>query len=148
MSKIERILCAVDFSPTSDLASDYAVDLAERLGVPVTFFHAWEIPVYAVPDGALAFGMDVMMRVEEAMQKQLDVLVAKYSARKVAVDGRVVQGPPAFEIVRRIPELHADLVVMGTHGRTGLSHLLIGSVAERVVRTSPVPVLTVPRAKG
>lgn len=148
MAKIERILCAVDFSPTSDLAADYAIDLAERLGASVYFFHAWEIPVYAVPDGALAFGVEVMMQVEESMQKKLEVLVARYAGRNVKTESHVAQGAPAFEICRRAVDAKADLVVVGTHGRTGLAHVVIGSVAERVVRTSPVPVLTVPRPKA
>lgn len=123
------------------------MDLARRLEVPVHFLHAWEIPVYAVPDGALTFNVDVMMRVEDALKGQLDALVAKYRGRGVEPSGRVREGLPAIEVVRAVEELSADLVVMGTHGRTGLSHLVLGSVAERVVRTCPVPVLTVPRPK-
>jgi universal stress protein A len=144
---IRNILCPVDFSPTADHAADYAVALAEQLGASVCFFHAWEIPVYAMPEGALAFGVDVTARVDEAMQKQLDAVVARYANRKLVLRGRVASGAPAFEICRYAVELQADLVVIGTHGRTGLAHVLIGSVAERVVRTSPVPVLAVPRPK-
>lgn len=147
MPKISRILCPVDFSPCSDLAADYAIELASQLGAAVYFLHAWEVPVYAVPDGALAFNVDVMMRIDEAMKSKLDALLARYADRKVELHGRVLQGMPALEIVRRVDELHIDLVVMGTHGRTGLSHLFLGSVAERVVRTAHVPVLTVPMAK-
>lgn len=146
--KLDRILCAVDFSPTSDLAAEYAVELAERVGASVYFFHAWEIPVYAVPDGALAFGVDVMMRVDESMQKQLESLMAKFAGRAVKLEGHVAQGAPAFEVCRRAVEAHADLVVVGTHGRTGLAHVVLGSVAERVIRSSPVPVLTVPMKKS
>ena len=84
------------------------------------------------------------------MKKQAETLAARLRRPSVDVQSRVVQGAPALEITRLSAELGADLVVMGTHGRTGLSHLLVGSVAERVVRTSLVPVLTIPpdRSKG
>lgn len=148
MSRITKILCPVDFSPPSDHAADYAVELAQQLGASVTFLHAWEIPVYAVPEGALTFGVDVMTRVEEAMQSQLAALVKRYVGRGVELFQRVHQGLPALEVVRLVDQAKIDLVVMGTHGRTGLSHVLLGSVAEKVVRTSPVPVLTVPSRKA
>lgn len=150
MPRITRILCPVDFSPGSERAAVYAVELAEKLGASVMLLHAWELPVYAVPDGALAFGTEVMMRVETVMTKEAEALAARLRKRGVDLQTRVVQGVPAIEIIRRTSELGAELVVMGTHGRTGLSHLLMGSVAERVVRTSEVPVLTVPpdRSKG
>jgi nucleotide-binding universal stress UspA family protein len=144
MSRIARILVPTDFSPGSERAATYAVELAETLGASVLLLHTWELPVYAVPDGAVSFGADVMSRVEVAVTKEAEALAAKLRTPRVDVQARAVQGPPAFEIVRRAPELGVDLIVMGTHGRTGLAHVLLGSVAERVVRTSTIPVLTVP----
>jgi nucleotide-binding universal stress UspA family protein len=139
-----RILCPVDFSPCSERAARYAMDLAAQLRAEVTLLHAWELPAIAVPEGALVFGADVMMRVDASLTEQLDAFAAKLRRPDVSLATRVVQGMPSFEIAKVAAETKASLIVMGTHGRTGLSHLLIGSVAERVVRTSHIPVLTVP----
>ena len=143
--RIERILCAVDFSPTSDRAAVYAVGLASTLGASVRFQHVWEMPaLYPLPEGALMFSADVIGAIEQESKKRMEACVGQHQSAGVAVDGRVVEGFAPEQIVKAANELDADLVVIGTHGRRGLAHALLGSVAERVVRTSLVPVLTVP----
>lgn len=144
MPQIHRIVCPIDFSSTSERAADYAVRLARQLGAAVHFVHAWETPAYALPDGAVLFGPEVVARITTELQKQMDACIARHAQIDVAVKGHLVQGTPAREIVRMSGELGAELIVMGTHGRTGIAHLVLGSVAERVVRTSVVPVLTIP----
>jgi nucleotide-binding universal stress UspA family protein len=149
MSRIQRILCPVDFSPTSDRAAVYAVGLAHQLGASVRFFHAWEIPPsYPLPEGALMFGADVMGMIETESKKRMDACVGQHRDAGVPVEGIVVEGYAADRIVQAATGGAVDLVVMGTHGRRGFAHALLGSVAERVVRTSPVPVLTVPMARS
>jgi nucleotide-binding universal stress UspA family protein len=139
-----HILCPVDFSSCSEHAAHYAIDFAANTGASVTLLHAWEVPIYAVPDGAIAFDNEVLTRVESSMQTQLEDFARRIRRADVHLSTRVEQGAPATVIPRVAGELGVDLVIVGTHGRTGLSHLLMGSVAERVVRTSHVPVLTVP----
>ena len=147
MPAIHRILCPVDFSESSERASDYAVALARQLGAGVHFLHAWQMPVYAFPDGAVILGPDVVAQITGELQKSLDARVKRHQEPELAVQGHLAQGLPDREIVRMAGELGCELIVMGTHGRTGLPHLFLGSVAERVVRTSPIPVLTVPTKK-
>ena len=149
MPAIHRILCPVDFSESSERAADYAVALARQLGAGLHFLHAWQMPVYAFPDGAVILGPDVVAQITGELQRSLDALVERHREPELAVQGHLAQGLADREIVRVAGELGCELIVMGTHGRTGLPHLFLGSVAERVVRTSSVPVLTVPpdRAK-
>lgn len=144
MPAIHRIVCPVDFSESSERAAQYAVGLARQLGAGLHFVHAWQMPVYAFPDGAVILGPDVVAQITEELQRSLDALIERHRQPELALTGHLVQGLADREIVRVAGELGAELIVMGTHGRTGLPHLFLGSVAERVVRTSPVPVLTVP----
>jgi nucleotide-binding universal stress UspA family protein len=143
MAEIKRILCPVDFSDTSEYALRYAVDLASRLNADVHLVHAYQLPTYALPDGAILAQPDFVANLTTEVQKQIDELARRYGSHGVALETHVVEGVAYAEIDRLAEEISADLVVMGTHGRTGLTHLLLGSVAERVVRTSKVPVLTV-----
>lgn len=142
MPEIRRVLCPVDFSRHSDHAVRFAVDLAQKLGADVHLLHVYQLPVYALPDGAMMAGPEFTVKVTTELQKALTELAKKLEP--VKVETHLVEGVPYREIVRMTDELGADLVVAGTHGRTGLRHLLLGSVAERVVRSSKVPVITVP----
>jgi nucleotide-binding universal stress UspA family protein len=141
--EIRRIVCAVDFSETSNDALEHALSLAEKHGASLVLVHAWQLPAYALPEGAIVVNPEYLGRIQMELQKSLDELVAKHSGGKVSVTGRLGEGAAHVEVNRLAEELAADLVVIGTHGRTGLSHVLLGSVAERVVRTCKVPVLTV-----
>ncbi|MFW6085953.1 MAG: universal stress protein [Myxococcota bacterium] len=143
MADLKRILVAVDFSDTSSHALAYAADLASKLGASLDVIHAYQIPVYALPDGAVMASADFSTRLSNDLQTELDRVSKPYREQGLDVETHLVRGMPHTEIVRRATEEGADLVVVGTHGRTGLEHLLLGSVAERVVRTCPVPVLTV-----
>lgn len=144
MPAIHRILCPVDFSDTSERALQYAIALARQFGASIHLVHVWQMPVYAFPDGAVILGPDVVAGITGELQKSLDATIARRQEPELALEGHLMQGVPDREIVRMAGELGAELIVMGTHGRTGLAHVLLGSVAERVVRTSNVPVLSVP----
>jgi nucleotide-binding universal stress UspA family protein len=141
--EIHRILCAIDFSDTSKEALEHAYALAEKHGASLVLVHAWQLPAYALPEGAIIADSQYLGRIETELQKSLDEVVARFAGGPVSVSAKLSEGPAHLEVIRVAEEQKVDLVVIGTHGRTGLSHVLLGSVAERVVRTSPVPVLTV-----
>jgi nucleotide-binding universal stress UspA family protein len=145
MISIQRILAPVDFSDCSDKALAYAAELADKLKAALTV-------VYVVPDLSVALP-DAMMPVPVAAPDLDEILAtARESVAKLIADrnlGRlnatadVRVGSAAEEIGEAAKATAADLIVIGTHGRGGLAHLLLGSVAEKVVRTAPCPVLTV-----
>lgn len=143
MADIRRILVPVDFSETSDYALEYALDMASRLGAEVHLLHVYQLPMYALPDGALVTGPDFATNLSDTLQKELDQLVGRYASRGVKLETHLTEGVPHNEIERVAKERGVGLIVMGTHGRGGIQHFLLGSVAERTVRSAPVPVLTV-----
>lgn len=146
MISIRRILCPVDFSETSDYALKYALELGQRFGAEVHLVHAYQLPVYAMPDGALVAGPEAVASLTDKLQKDLTALGKRHEG---VTKTHLLEGVPHREIDDLAKKLPADIIVMGTHGRSGLARVLIGSVAERVVRTAPCPVLTVhvPEAK-
>ena len=143
MSSIKRILVAVDFGEISDRALEWALDLASALGAEVTVLHAYELPVYGFPEGALVVTADVATRLASGAQAALTALVQARGRKGVALRGVLKQGIPWEEINATAHEVEADLVVVGTHGRKGLARVFLGSVAERVIRTSTRPVVVV-----
>lgn len=149
MANLRHILVPTDFTETSDRAVDWALSLAERLGSRVTLMHSYEIPIVGFPDGALVATADVATRIADASRAALEGAVAKRVGGKVQVDGILRDGVAWEEINRVAEDLDVDLVVMGTHGRRGLARALLGSVAEKVVRTAhrPVTLIHGPREK-
>lgn len=144
MIRIRRILCPVDFSKASDAAVAYATELARRLGAELSLVHALRVPNLPLTEGMA--GVELLA----ALQKDLERALSEQAERLtgVSADTQVVEGTPHVVIRRMAKDTGADLVVMGTRGRSGLGRLLLGSVAERVVQTSKIPVLTVPPAAG
>lgn len=146
MARVEwkRILVPVDFSETARAAMETAVDLAAKFDAEVLLVHAYPIPGYTFPDGSAVASSRMLQELADEAARHLDEwreLALKAGAARVSTDTAV--GDPAGEIVRLAAEKKADLVVMGTHGRTGIEHALMGSIAERVVRRAKCPVLTV-----
>lgn len=144
---ITRILVPVDFSSHSERAFRYALRLASRFGASVELIHvvdnpstsgAWTAAEVYVPN--LLEMLDSLLREAE---RRLAALKSAVDRERVSVETHVLTGQPAHTIVEHARTGAFDLIVMGTHGRTGFSHLFVGSVAERVVRTAPCPVLTV-----
>jgi nucleotide-binding universal stress UspA family protein len=140
---IKKIVVATDFSETADRAVDYALDFANQIGGDVTIVHAYEIPPMGFPDGALIATADLTDKVTKSAQAALETVVQRGKVRCQSVRGMLRDGEPAKEICDVAEELDADLVVVGTHGRRGLAHVLLGSVAEEVVRRCEAPVLTI-----
>jgi nucleotide-binding universal stress UspA family protein len=139
--KFQRILLPTDFSEHAGHAKEYAVALAREFHAELLIIHVVQLYSYVVD-----FGMENARQYEAisgTLQKLLDGLLGELAAEPIQVTGRLVQGDPTAEIVRIASDEACDLIVMGTHGRGALEHVLLGSVAERVVRKAPCPVLTV-----
>jgi len=143
--KINRILVPVDFSTESSHALDYAVDLAGNMRAKIILLHVIE-PVYAGGDG-LALVSQPFAPESSADKKRLGLIAAKFIPKGVFDKAIVRMGVPYHEITTAAKILRAGLIVLTTHGRTGLSHILMGSTAERVVRHAHCPVLTVRRTR-
>jgi nucleotide-binding universal stress UspA family protein len=139
---IERILVPHDFSETADAALAMALDLAEKTHARVTILHAYEVPTYVFPESVVATA-DLVGQIRGAAEEALAAVKERSGRSGVEVDTLLRQGVAWSEIDSAAKELGADLVVIGTHGRRGIARALIGSVAEKVVRTAPCPVLTV-----
>ncbi|HVP66754.1 MAG TPA: universal stress protein [Anaeromyxobacteraceae bacterium] len=141
MAHWRKVGCAVDFSETSRAAMEEAADLAKGSEAELLLIHAFEIPgapadMPPPPDSGRA------TRVE--LERKLEAWRAEAARRSGgAATAVVVEGAPADEVARCARERGVDLLVVGTHGRRGLRHLVIGSVAERLVRVAHCPVLVV-----
>jgi nucleotide-binding universal stress UspA family protein len=142
MVTFKNILVPVDFGEPSDNAVRIAVDLAKQFRASLTLVHTWEIPAY-VYAGVEVAAVDLYHPMRDVAQRQLDDALAK--VKKDVPDAKAVLacGTPWREILAAIERVRPDLVVMGTHGRRGITRALLGSVTEKIVRTSPAPVLTV-----
>ncbi len=138
---IATILVPTDFSPCSREALTYAAALAKRFGAKVVVFHVIETWSYAMTESLQ--WTDLYANLTTVVEPLLDGLVQELQDGGVAAAGAFTQGVSYDEIVKKAREEGADLIVIGTHGRRGMGHFLMGSVAERVVRLSPCPVLTV-----
>jgi nucleotide-binding universal stress UspA family protein len=144
MHAIQKILIPVDFSACSSSALRFGLDLARKLGAEVHLLHVWQIPTLAPLDsGSRSEAESLVGVLGEHARTELDQLMNELATDGVRVgSASSLPGDPAHEIVRAVEEKGYDLVVMGTHGRTGLDKLLVGSVAEKVVRHAKCPVLT------
>lgn len=147
MKSYKRILCPVDFSPFSKAALEEASSLAKGMGSELCLLHAYQNPAYVLPlSGYVGPAGDVVARIRQQLGQELEALAEAPRSTGLKVETLVLEGVPYSCIVDHAKEWHADLIVMGTHGRTGISHVLTGSVTERVVRLASCPVL-VTRAK-
>jgi universal stress protein A len=147
MNPIRKILVPVDFSEPSQAALSYAAEFAKPFGASIDVLHVWEVPSFMPARGLALEGsadLPLIELVKKNSERELDRFVAEASKRGVVVhEARSEPGSAAHAIVERAREDGYDLIVIGTHGRTGLSHVLIGSVAERVVRHARCPVISV-----
>jgi len=144
MGVFERILCPLDFSRHSNRALDMACALAREHKAKLTILHAYVIPAYPLPEGYVLASPETVAEILSKTQDAMTAAKAKAQGSGVAsVEALTTEGAPFPEIVRVARELNSDLIVIATHGRTGLKHVLLGSVTERVVRKAPCAVLTV-----
>jgi universal stress protein A len=143
---ISRILAPVDFSDCSRASLEDALVFAERFGAELEVLHVWELPRNVRPDLMVWMegrdGQNVGDVVRDQAEADLAAFLGTLSG-KAKLSTRVEGGDPVDRIVHRAAEGKFDLLVLGTHGRTGVQHLVMGSVAEKVVRRAPCPVLTV-----
>ena len=146
MIQLARILLPSDFSELSSAATKYACALAERFDAELHVLHVHEN--VAIPEYSMGIDFDrLAQEAKEAAEAQMeDVFDPTWRQGRTVVKA-TAEGPPFLEIIRYSKEHDIDLIVMATHGRSGLVHMLIGSVAEKVVRKAPCPVVTV-RSKG
>lgn len=147
MITIRKILVPVDFSPTSAAALGTAMGIAERWGASIDVLHVLEYPVYVVPEmtvavpGAPARSFEAFA-VEQAEDEMMRFLEPFDPKAHIALHSQMIRGDATRGILSHAKDGAYDLIVMGTHGRKGLEHVLLGSVAERVIRRAPCPVLT------
>ena len=139
--KVKKILVPTDFSTTGDKALSYAAALARDTGATLLIVHVKEPPL-AYGGGEMYYGAP------DPNQRDLEEMLASVVAggdndKQVPYEHRLITGDPSTALVRLADDEDVDLIVMGTHGRTGLTRLLMGSVAEAVMRRASCPVLTV-----
>jgi len=146
MITINNILCPVDYSVFSEKALTYAIELATRFQAKLYLLHVLDIRFLDVNNPELPYippANSISAETIDMLKSRLLKSVNEETQGKISVEAVVVQGVPFAEIIRTAKELHIDLIVIGTHGRTGLAHAVMGSVAEKVVRKAPCPVLTI-----
>ncbi|HEY6418735.1 MAG TPA: universal stress protein [Candidatus Binataceae bacterium] len=149
MPTFTKILAATDFSEDSTLALGYAEELARKFGAEISVLHVDQplAPVMASPELGPAMDLGAMTQIAEEQrvlaQRELDKIVARLRDSGLKARCQLKVGSPFLEVIHTAQADGADLIVMGTHGRTGLVHVLMGSVAERVVQKAHCPVLTI-----
>lgn len=137
--RLRHILVPVDFSETSDDAFDHAISLARAFDAELHVLHVLEDPFLYAPTTAQQFRDEF-----EAEQRQrLDALMGKHGVEGVKLSSTMQPGTAFYEIIQYAKNNDTDLIVIGSHGHGLIAHMLLGSVAEKVIRKAPCPVLTV-----
>ncbi len=139
---MKRILVATDFSPHADRAMVHALELAKLFGAELELFTSAYVPPQTLAAIALAMVPGVVDDARREASQKLDALAGTLRARDLRVGSTFSTEEPSGAICARASELGADLLALGTRGHTGLAHVLFGSIAERVARHAPAPVLT------
>ncbi len=139
---IRKILVPIDFSDYSKGALQYAVSLAQQFKAELLLVYVVEPTIYPAD---FSFGQVVLPNIEKELRErgrtELDELVQKHIGSTLTAKARVCTGKPFLEIVKTAQEQNIDLIVMATHGHTGMEHLIFGGTAEKVIRKAPCPVL-------
>jgi nucleotide-binding universal stress UspA family protein len=140
-----KILVATDFSDGSDEALERAIEIGQPSRATVEILHVVELSE-EFPFGTTYFDADYGM-LYASIDKRLSERAERVTAAGLPCTTKIIEGGAVAEITKRGRDIDADLIVVGTHGRTGIAHAMLGSVAERVVRRASCPVLTVPFSK-
>jgi nucleotide-binding universal stress UspA family protein len=149
VANFTKIVAATDFSEDSTLALGYAEEMARRFGAELLILHVDQAlpPVMVSPEIGPVMDVGAMTRIAEEQrmmaQRELDKIVNRLRESGLKARSTLKVGSPFLEIIHAAQSDAADLIVMGTHGRTGIAHVLMGSVAERVVQKAHCPVLTI-----
>lgn len=143
MPNVNRILCAVDLSDHSATVAAHTAMLAEKFGAEVIVAYvapsmSQYVGFHVPPNSVESFVGEIVSGAEKTMETFVEE-----NFPGIKVIPRVVTGYAAEEVLKLAEEMQADMIVMGTHGRTGIDRILFGSVAEKIVKSSPIPVLTV-----
>lgn len=144
MHPIKKILCPVDFLSHSKLVAEHAVAMAKAFGAEIELLYV--SPIFTDYGGHQEMDPKELQTVEQALHKGATTAMDKFIAENfsgVTAKSKILSGNPAHEIIQHIKNTNPDMVIMGTQGRTGVGLFFFGSVAEKVVRMSPSPVLTV-----
>lgn len=147
MLKIQKIICPVDFSNCAQQALNYAAELAKQFDAELSIVHAYEDPAaYVTPmpmSGYVGPGAELLLELRKQLEVRLSQTKAEVETRGVRVRSELLEGTPYRVVLDWAKEYGADMIVVGTHGHTGLTHALLGSVTERIVRMAHCPVLTI-----
>jgi nucleotide-binding universal stress UspA family protein len=148
LKPIRKILCPVDCSDGSGVALEYALAFAKQCGAEVHVVHVWHMNYHVRPDLSVWMEAHGQQPISQVIEKEAKAETEKFLAQQPAdvrstVKVHVVEGEPWRTISEMATRDHFDLIAMGTHGRSGIAHLALGSVAEKVVRHAACPVLTV-----
>ncbi len=140
--ELKRILVPIDFSDCSKKALQYAIPFARQFGAELILLHVVQVNYYAGDFGTVDVAL-LEGEMRKNGQRQLDSLATEMASRDLSFKTEVRTGRTTSEIVNLANETNTDLIILATHGHTGLKHVLLGSVAENVVRHAPCPVLIV-----
>ncbi len=142
----KHILCPVDFGSLTEKAARNAVSIAQKTGASVTLLHVHAVPIYATASGGVAPTPTMLSDTSDELQRSLDQLKDKLTTGEVELNTRLVMGRDSIAgtVLEVAKEIGADLVVMGSHGRSGIARFVLGSVAEQVIRNTDIPVLITP----
>ncbi len=144
MIKIKRILLPTDFSDCAKHAMKYALDFAVERKAKLYILHViQELSIPAGTEEVMYPVAQIYEDMEREAKKNIHRLVPKRFKEKVRVENIIIRGTPYLEIIKAAKKYDIDLITIATHGRTGISHVLLGSTAEKVVRKAPCPVLCV-----
>lgn len=140
----KKILCPIDFSEPARAAMTAAIELCRHFDGELTLFHSYQLPGYTLPEGSVVASPKMLQDLADQAETHLEEwreTAQKLGAPRVQTAKAI--GDPALEVVELAREGAFDLIVLGTHGRTGIRHALLGSITERVVRHARCPVLTI-----
>ena len=145
MPDIKKILCAVDLSEHSKMVADYAVSMAKAFGAEITVLYtapslSQYVGFHVPPSSIENFVGEIVTGAEQSMA---EFIAEAFTDKSVKVEGKILSGYAAQEILAYATNNNMDIIIMGTHGRTGIDRMLFGSVAEKVVKTAPMPVMTI-----
>lgn len=147
--KIERILIPVDFSEYSKMALDYSIEFSKKFNSELILIYVIEPIVYPSDFGLGQIPINqVDFEIQSRAESELKKLIEEKVPSELKASYVVKTGKPFLEIISAAKEYDCDLIIIATHGHTGIEHILFGSTAEKVVRKSPVPVLTVRERKS
>lgn len=141
MQRFKQVLVAIDFNGASEHALELGTSIAEAFESSLTVLHVWQVPLHPYMDLELS-APELVRSVQRAAALRLGTTLHDLRRRLPRSQSLLRVGAPADQILAAARKVRADLLVLGTHGRRGLSHAILGSVAERIVRESAVPVLT------